>query len=388
MKSLSKTGIFALLLCSSLTIMVGTVIAPSLTEVSIHLGFTRNPGWLITLPALGVVLFAPIIGKIMDRKGPYVVMCWGLVPYALFGVIGIWLNNPILLIADRILLGAATAAIQASTTALIACFFEKEERIKMIAWQGMSIELGGVLFLSIGGILAEMNWQYPFFIYLMALFCLFMVRIGIPGIKVNKVTEKLLQPEIIPKNMIHILACVIMAMVLFFIVVVGLPQYLPQAFGFSASLTGYFMAFISVIAVCAASLLPYLIKQIGSKYTLAAGFTFFVAAHLLFSFSAHTGSLILAAMATGIGFGFTVPLLNHLTLEESDASNRGRNLGYYSMGIFGGQFLSSFMEILSLDLKTTFFMAAGIAALVAASLFYQARKSTINIVNNNFNLNK
>jgi MFS family permease len=175
---------------------------------------------------------------------------------------------------------------------------------------------------------------------------------------------------------------------LFFIVVVGLPQYLPQAFGFSASLTGYFMAFISVIAVGAASLLPYLIKQIGSRYTLAAGFAFFAAAHLLFSISSHTGYLILAAMATGIGFGFTIPLLNHLTLEESDARNRGRNLGYYSMGIFGGQFLSSFLEILSLDLKTTFFIAASLATLVAASLFYQARKSAINIVNNNFNLNK
>lgn len=388
MKSLSKTGIFALLLCSSLTIMVGTVIAPSLTEVSIHLGFTRNPGWLITLPALGVVLFAPIIGKVMDRKGPYVVMCWGLIPYALFGVIGIWLKNPLILIADRILLGAATAAIQASGTALIACFFEKEDRIKMIAWQGISIELGGVLFLSIGGILAEMSWQYPFFIYLLAVLCLFMVRIGIPKIKANKAPEKRLQPEIIPKNMIHILSCVVMAMILFFLVVVGLPQYLPQNFGFSASLTGYFMAFISVIAVCAASLLPYLIKQIGSKYTLATGFAFFAAAHLLFSLSAHTGSLILAAMATGIGFGFTIPLLNHLTLEESDARNRGRNLGYYSMGVFGGQFLSSFMEILSLDLKTTFLIAASIATLVAANLFYQARKSAINIANNNFNLNK
>lgn len=388
MKSLSKTGIFALLLCSSLTIMVGTVIAPSLTTVSIHLDFTRNPGWLITLPALGVVLFAPIIGKIMDRKGPYVIMCWGLIPYALFGVIGMWLNNPILLIADRILLGAATASIQASGTALIACFFEKEARIKMIAWQGMSIELGGVLFLSIGGILAEINWQYPFFIYLLAILCLFMVRIGIPKIKLNKAPEKRPQAEIIPKNMIHILSCVVMAMILFFIVVVGLPQYLPQAFGFSASLTGYFMAFISVIAVGAASLLPYLIKQIGSRYTLAAGFAFFAAAHLLFSISSHTGYLILAAMATGIGFGFTIPLLNHLTLEESDARNRGRNLGYYSMGIFGGQFLSSFLEILSLDLKTTFFIAASLATLIAASLFYQARKSAINIVNNNFNLNK
>ncbi|AOM76280.1 MFS transporter [Pedobacter steynii] len=388
MKNLSNTGIFALLLCSSLTIMVGTVIAPSLTEVSVHLGFTRNPGWLITLPALGVVLFAPIAGKLMDRKGPYTLMCWGLIPYALFGVIGIWLSHPIILIADRILLGAATAAIQTSGTGLIAHFFENESRIKMIAWQGMAIESGGVLFLSLGGILAELNWQYPFFIYLIAILCLFLVRLSIPKVKAMPNSEKQLQSPTIPKNMIQILSHVVMAMILFFIVVVGLPQYLPHSFGFSTSLTGYFMAFISIIAVCTASIVPLLIRQIGSKYTLATGFGFFAAAHLLYFFSGHISYLILAAIATGTGFGFTIPLLNHLTLEESTFHNRGRNLGYYSMGIFGGQFLSSFIELLSLDMKTTFLIAATIGTLVAANLFYQARKTAASIVNNNFNLNK
>ncbi|UMB53301.1 hypothetical protein MKD41_13290 [Lutibacter sp. A64] len=41
--------------------------------------------------------------------------------------------------------------------------------MKMIAWQGMSIELGGVVFLAVGGILGELNWQYPFYIYLISL---------------------------------------------------------------------------------------------------------------------------------------------------------------------------------------------------------------------------
>lgn len=38
----------------------------------------------------------------------------------------------------------------------------------MIASQRMSIELGGVIFLFIGGLIATLGWQWPFLLYLFA----------------------------------------------------------------------------------------------------------------------------------------------------------------------------------------------------------------------------
>lgn len=73
---------------------------------------------------------------------------WGLIPYALLGLLGGHLNNPYLVVIDRILLGVATASIQAAGTGLIALLFIGDDRMKMIAWQGMAIELGGVVILS------------------------------------------------------------------------------------------------------------------------------------------------------------------------------------------------------------------------------------------------
>lgn len=60
MKKITNLGIFTLLLVSSLTIMVGTVIAPSLSGIVKNLDFGRSPGWLITLPSLGVVVFGSL----------------------------------------------------------------------------------------------------------------------------------------------------------------------------------------------------------------------------------------------------------------------------------------------------------------------------------------
>ncbi|RZK43848.1 MAG: MFS transporter [Hymenobacter sp.] len=374
MKPISKWGVFALLLTSSLTIMVGTVIAPSLTVIAAHLKFSSGPGWLVTLPSLGVVLFAPVAGRWIDRKGAYRVMCWGLVPYALLGLAGAALPNPYLLIADRLLLGAATAAIQASGTSLIAELFEGKKRMQMIAWQGMAIELGGVLFLSIGGLLGEHTWYYPFFIYLIALLCLLLLTWHVPESPAPVRRHTLsTQKEIISQKVLAMVACSAFAMILFFVAFVGLPLFLPYSFHFSQSYTGYFMALISLIAVGAASQMPKAAGKIGNWQTLALGFVFLMTGLFLFYLSGSLPALLLAALAMGGGFGFTVPLLNHMVVEESSALNRGRNLGYYSMGIFGGQFFSSFITELSGDVRRTFLWAALLALLVALAIFLRFR---------------
>ena len=155
--------------------MVGTVIAPSLSGIVKQLNFGFSPGWLITLPSLGVVVFAPLIGWLISKIGALQLLRFGLIPYAVLGVIGAFISNDYLLVLDRFLLGAATVAVQVSVTAYIAAVFAGEERMKMIAWQGMAVEFGGVVYLAIGGILGQINWQLPFYIYLIALLCFLLV---------------------------------------------------------------------------------------------------------------------------------------------------------------------------------------------------------------------
>lgn len=366
---LSKLGIFALLLVSSLTIMVGTVIAPSLPEISKNLGFTNYAGWLITIPSLGVVLFAPAIGKLCDAKGPYTVMCWGLIPYGILGISGAFITNPIILITNRLFLGAATAAIQIAGTQLIAHFFKGNERMKIIAWQGMAIEIGGVIFLSLGGILGGYNWQYPFFIYGVAFLGLGLVTKYIPGSNSTpkaSVTKATAAPQ---KKIAVIVSCALFSMILFFVAFVNLPEFLPKYFDFTEANTGYFMAFISLVAVTSASQMPKISHYLGAGTTVALGFLLFMAGYLSFYMAHSVALLIIAALFTGMGFALTVPLLNHMTLEESTSESRGYNLGLYSVGIFGGQFLSSFLGLAFKDVHSLFMVTAGISLTVAGCAY-------------------
>ncbi|MFD1016487.1 MFS transporter [Winogradskyella rapida] len=370
MKKISNFGIFTLLLVSSLTIMVGTVIAPSLSGIVTHKNLSFSPSWLITLPSLGVVVFAPFIGRLLARLGTLKLLSFGLIPYAILGLLGAFIANDYLLILDRFLLGGATVAVQVAVTAYIADCFIGEARIKMIAWQGMAIELGGVVFLAIGGILGELHWQYPFYIYLLALLCLVLVAKTLPQAKPtsqNSEQEVKGKPQ---KFKVRLIFCAsLLAMMLFFVGFVTLPLYLPKTFGFTESHTGYLMAFISVVAILTASQMPKMVKTFGDGKTLTLGFMFFMFGYLVLSFTTSVWFLGFTVLFIGIGFGFTIPLLNHMMLEASTAKTQGKNLGLFSMGVFGGQFLSTFINYISKDYNAIYGTAAALALLFGILLF-------------------
>jgi len=56
--------------------------------------------------------------------------------------------------------------------------------------------------------------------------------------------------------------------------------------------------------------------------------------------------------------------MNHLTVEKSDSQNRGKNLAYYSMFTFLGQFLSSFLEGSINEMGHLYFVMALVALMV------------------------
>lgn len=376
MKQISNFGIFTLLFVSSLTIMVGTVIAPSLSGIVEHKNLSFSPSWLITLPSLGVVVFAPFVGRLLNKLGTLKLLSLGLIPYAILGLIGAFITNDYLLILDRFLLGGATVAVQVSVTAYIADFFTGESRMKMMAWQGMSIELGGVVFLAIGGILGELNWQYPFYIYLIALLCLVLVAKTLPKPKVEilKEQDNTTSSDKQKSKVRLIFVASLLAMMLFFIGFVTLPLYLPESFGFSESHTGYLMAFISLVAIITASQMPKMVKTFGDGKTVSLGFLFFMLGYLVLTIATSAPFLVLTVLFIGVGFGFTIPLLNHMMLEASTVHNQGKNLGLFSMGVFGGQFLSTFINYISNDYKAIYGTAAALALIIGIAMFVMFQK--------------
>jgi MFS family permease len=373
MSQLSRIAGFTLLVISSLTIMVGTVVAPGLHGVANALGVDHFATWLITLPALGAVIFAPFAGRIIDKFGAYYALLFGLALYGLLGAGGIFLHGPYFVFADRILLGAATAIVMAGGTTLISQWYQGHKRLSMIAKQGMAIELGGVIFLFIGGQLALEGWQLPFGLYLIAWVCLILMLVFIPKnsptLSSSVHSTKAEKRPAASLTLVYLMS--VLSMVLFFIAIAVLPMSMANS-GFSEDEIGLFLAFISLIAVVGALVMPKLVIKLGEKTVLTLAMCMFALTHFTFFHADAVQLLILGGVFCGLGFGFSIPLLNHMVVEQSHPQYRGRNLSYFTMAVFLGQFLTSFVELIPGE-RNAVYAVASIAALIIACLLIAQR---------------
>jgi MFS family permease len=374
--SIKRAGAFTLLAVSCLTIMVGCVIVPGLSEIAAQLGVSHLASWLVTLPSLGVVLAGPLAGRAIDRWGAYHLLLIGLLGYGLLGVAGAWLPGAVPQVIDRLLLGCATAVVMAAGTSMIARFYSGEARLAMMARQGMAIELGGVLFLFIGGILASISWRWPYFLYLFAWMMLLMVLIYVP--RPPPQTSALPEDEQ-AENSDRLLRPVFLAalcsMMCFFTAVIMLPQRF-AAMEISAAHVGYFLAFVSLVAVLAAAIMPDVAQRFGNYPTLVMAFICYLLAHLEFAAVADMVLFIPGGILLGMGFGLSIPLINHMTVEISQPHERGRQLARLSMAIFSGQFLAAFMAYLPGGIASAFVAAALLAAVNIFAMGKVGRSST------------
>lgn len=357
-----------MLAVACLTIMVGCVIVPGLPSIARELGVENAASWLVTVPSLGVIVFGPLAARFIEKLGLYRSLCVALFAYGLLGVVGFMLHGAVAVFSDRLLLGGATAMIMAAGTGLISEFYEGHTRLQMIARQGMAIELGGVIFLFIGGLLATAGWQWPFSLYLTAWVLLAMVLMFVPR-PVRQHTSPPADDDLasIALPLKIVFSAALMSMVVFFTGIIMLPvRLLPLGLGEAE--VGYFLSFTSLVAVGAAAVMPKAARRIGEYRTLALAFAFYGAGHTLFATAGSLVPMIAGGICLGTGFGLSIPLVNHMTIEQSRTHQRGRNLAYLSMAIFAGQFLSSFMEFVPGNQSMMFAFAAVLAVLTGIAL--------------------
>ena len=378
MNSLKAAGSFTLLCIASLTIMVGTLLAPGLVSISNGLGITNNTVLLITLPSLGAVVFAPIAGRLIDKYGAYKLLIIGLFLYGFVGASGYFLYGPTLVFINRFILGGVTAIVMAGCTVLISTWYKGEARLGMIAKQGMAIELGGVIFLFLGGYLASLFWGLPLALYLIAWVFLAMLLLFVPS-KNSLVSNNDEAPEHLhhkANNGLSLKSVYVistLAMTIFFTSTVLLPIVMNEE-NFDESQIGQLLAFISLVAVVTAGFMPKITKKLGEPKVLAFAFLAFSLSYICFT-QVSTRPLILGAILIGIGFGFSIPLLNHMTVELSDVKVRGRNLSYFTMAVFSGQFFTSFMEYIPGGEKNVFIICSVSAFIIALVLFFKPTKA-------------
>ncbi|ARZ71631.1 MFS transporter [Streptomyces sp. HU2014] len=343
----SRPLLITLLLSSMLTTMAGAIIAPSLPAMEKHFSSVDNADFLVrmvlTVPALMIALGAPLVGTLVDRVGRKPVLSASVGLFGFAGGSGLVLDNLYAILAGRLLLGVAVAGIMTATTTLVTDHYPGESRSRVLGLQAGFMGFGGVAFLSLGGVLADIDWRGPFAIYLVAMpLTLLVLRFVVepprtataPGAAGDAAGARF------PKLAYGIYALVLISQVMFYLVPSQLPFYLEDIGGIGASGAGLAIALMSLANALVGLNYGKINKRFGFKQVAVATFALLATGFLAIGATSAVPLVLVGLVVLGSGVGLLIPNFNTWLASRTPVALRGRVMGGVTSCMFLGQFLS------------------------------------------------
>lgn len=365
-----------LLLTSTLTVMSGATIAPSLPAMQSYFADIDNSALLVrlvlTIPALFIAIGGMFAGQLVDRLGRKPLLLTTTFIYGLAGASGFVLNSLGAILFGRALLGLSVAGVMTSVTTLIADYYQGQQRANFMGLQAAFMGLGGVVFLSVGGFVADLNWRYPFLIYLSAWAILIAIALNLYEPQRSTILETddfAAESHRIPFPVLAMIyGIALFYMVTFYLIPVQLPFYLQSLGNESASASGLAIA-ASTLASSISSLRYGFVKQrLGFVEIVVLAFGIAAVGYVAIGFSGSYNLVLLSLIVVGFGFGLLMPNLNVWLASIVPDNLRGRALGGLTTFFFLGQFLSPIVSqpiSNTLDLGQTYIIAGIALALLS-----------------------
>ncbi len=386
---------WSLLLASTLTVMAGATISPALPAMSEHFADVGQPEVLIrlvlTATALAIAVAAPFIGGLIGRIGSKRVLVWATVLYAVAGSSGLVIDDLVVLLASRLVLGAAVSAVMVSTITLITDWHTGTSRNKVLGVQAAFSGLGGVVFLSLGGLLAGVSWRAPFSIYLLALpiavLIVWYVKEPSPKKSVRDVSSARRdvrgEPPAVRDEevrtgsravVISLFALAFAAQIIFYTLPTQLPFHLAAVTGSGATTAGFVLAWM-VAVQSGASLAYRFTARLGNTTNALISFSFMGVGLVVLAIAGSLPPVVIALSITALGTGLIMPNLNAWVAATMPGEGKARAFGGLTSAMFAGQFVSPLLAqpLISNDnIAPAYLGAAGLAALVALILLLQS----------------
>lgn len=174
---------WTILSISLLTVMAGAAIAPALGIIRDHFSDASDVlvQLIVSLPALLIIvtnLFFPCLCRWMKTR---TLALTGLVLYVLTGAGCFFVDNIWILLCLRALLGLSVGMIMPLSTGLLAYYFPPEKQAGLMGLSAAMNQMGGVVATLLAGLLAGIQWNYAFLVYLLGLIAAVMVLLFLPN---------------------------------------------------------------------------------------------------------------------------------------------------------------------------------------------------------------
>ncbi|ELR64880.1 hypothetical protein C942_01970 [Photobacterium marinum] len=373
------TTIFVLLSSSALTIMAGALIGPSLSLINQQFHNSELVAMLLTMPSLAVVVTAPLAGKLMNSIAKKWLLVIALALYGAAGSTGLWMDSLQLLLLGRFILGVSVSLIMTVSSTLISDLSSGYGTSKLLSYQATAMNLGGVIFVGIGGYLAQLNWRMPFSIYLLAIVVLILAIFFIPDTNKTVESHKVSVDSDTWKSIIPFYLLGFISMFLFYQIPVMYSFIVTNVLNASPTQTGVTLALFSIASAIASMQMAKLFRRYTEYQLIALAFINYSLGHLFIAIASNWPVMITGGVLTGVGLGIAFPTINKAISSRSDLNNRGILMSGFVSCYFLGQFVSPIaVQLMRIDtLQSTFYISSA-GAFVLGILTINFKQEIVN----------
>jgi MFS family permease len=344
---------FLLMAGNSLPIMGGLLIAPILPEIQRRFSGVRGVEFwapiALTIPALVIAILAPFAGAIIDVMGRRRPLVIALALYAGFGTAPLWLDSLHAIIVSRAGVGLAEAVIMTCCTTLIGDYYEGARRSKFIALQVTCVALSSSLFLLVGGLLGELGWRAPFWVYGVSLLIAPLAQTHLweperkrrPEAEQEQTPGAVAAPSFRPLLLLGICGISLITVIAYYVVPVHL-GYLLNGLGIRSTRTTGLLAGLAAVMKVIGSLIFHrlFVKGFSAPRLLALSCACSGSGLLILAAGTTMNEVAIGALINGLGGGLLIPTLLNWNMGALPIGRRGLGTGVWTASMFLGQFLN------------------------------------------------
>ncbi|MCY6371412.1 MFS transporter [Clostridium ganghwense] len=338
MKKLLKITVLSI---SFLIIMGGSGVSPALGNISEAFPTTRPTliKMILTLPAIILIPFSVLAGKLTSVMKKRKILIIGLVTYIIGGLGGGVANSIYILLFFRGILGIGLGLIMPFSTSLIADFFVGEERTKMMGLSGAVANLGAMLSNLAAGWLATINWRYSFSIYFIAIVVLILIITALPEPHHIAGEDKGKQKHVITTEVYIIAFFGFLLNIAFYAVTTNISIFIrDENIGDSAS-AGFVMSFLTLAGFIGGIFLLRVFKFL-KNFKVPVGIALMSMGFWGLKNSYNLVQVIASVFLIGFGFGVLKPLMLLKVTKIIPRKVNAFAISIVSSSFFLGKFMS------------------------------------------------
>lgn len=348
-------------------------IAPALPVIARALNISSDQiGLLITVFALPGILLTPFLGVLADRFGRKRILIPSLLLYGIAGVMCAYSTSFSQLLWLRFLQGSGSAALGTLNVTLIGDLFEGNRRATAMGYNGSVLSVGTAAYPAIGGTLAAIAWNYPFFLSAIAVPVAIYAMIYLDPVPISmnlhiKEYFQKIKNRIFTRQVLSLFSCVFLT---FLIVYGGFLTYLPilldEDFGQSSIIIGLMLSGSSLITAVISSRLGLLTRRFSELQLILTGAILYLLIFLSFPVINNIWLMAIPISLFGIAQGINIPSLLNLLTGKAPSDFRAAFLAINWVVIRIAQTIAPLLlggVYLYAGINGTFYFTAGAAGL-------------------------